>query len=82
MSLGGVSNEDITHVRWVEDGIPSVHESSTEAVMRWIANGADSAYVSGGAARVAVEVVRAAAPYLQSCGQGALNDDLLQLPRY
>jgi hypothetical protein len=82
MSAAGIRHDQIERVRWIEDGAPAVHETSRQAVARWIVNGGDSAYVGQGTTRVAVDVIRATEPYLQAHDRGIWKDNLLALPRY
>jgi hypothetical protein len=82
MSPAGIRHDQIERVRWTEEGVRAVHETSRQSVARWVVNGGDSAYVGRGTTRVAVDVIRAAQPYLQAHDHGIWKDDLLGLPRY
>jgi hypothetical protein len=82
MSPAGVRHDQIEGVRWIETGAPAVHDTSRQAVARWIISGGDRAFIGAGPNRVEVDVIRVVEPYLQTRDGGMWTDDLLGLPRY
>lgn len=82
MSNGGTRHEHIASVKWEDAETGKTGESTREAMVDWINEGADIHVRDEDGHDVPVRVVDASPPYIRTQGDEVGTDNLLALPRY
>lgn len=79
---GGERHEHIESVRWHNPATNETGTATRAAMVSWLRQAGNQAYVSNGNKQVEVGVVEATPPYIRTHADGVWTDNLLALPRF
>lgn len=79
---GGSRHTHIAEVRWRNPRGGKCGSSGVQAMIKWLSEKGNVAYVRHGGSDVRVGVVKTKPPYIRSYADGDWTDNLLALPRY
>lgn len=79
---GGAGHEHIQSVKWQNIDTGAAGQSTRAAIVSWLSESENTAWVRDGAGAVQVFVVRASPPYIRTHADGRWTDNLLALPRF
>ncbi len=80
--VGTEHHQHIEEMKWVNPSTKETGASTREAMVRFVRDNPNQAYVDGPTQRAYLRVREANPPYVQTYADGTWTDNLLALPRY
>lgn len=80
--VGSEHHQHIAEMKWVDPSDNGIGASSREAMVKFVREHPNAAYVDGPTQRAYLRVREADPPYVQTYADNTWTDNLLALPRY
>lgn len=80
--VGGTQHTHIAYMKWRNTSTNETGESSRQAMVQFVRDHANQAYVQGPTSISYLTVVEATPPYVRTYADDTLTDNLLNLPKY
>lgn len=80
--VGSEHHQHIAEMKWLNPSTGATGASSREAMVKFVRDKPDQAYVDGPNQSAYLRVREANPPYVQTYADGTWSDNLLALPRY
>ena len=82
MAWQGKTHDEISALRWVEDGTTDEYESTRDVLVAWVRDGGRGYALDEAGEQQWIELVEGDPPHVRTRGEGEWRDDLLKLPLY